>query len=192
MMSGVTEAEEYLRRYLAAREPRLRWMIDLADRSGGPAPQHLDFSRESLVPLWEWAIGLFRLRGQDAMVDPTRVPMWYGRSPAPAAYWWSDETLDLIDAVVYYFGECLRRAVPGARWEVGHVPDRNWINGSQPVLTGFKVPLNPFVPLSNLIARVYRAQRSDESQPYGPRVPLPAAQDLRDQFDIETQMVDSP
>jgi hypothetical protein len=186
-MTGVTEAEDYLKRYLAAREPRLRWLTELAARTGGPTPQQLDFGRESLVPLWEWAIGRFRVRGEDRVVDPARVPMWYGRSPAPAAYWWSDETLDLIDAVAYYFGECLRRAVPGAQWEVGHAPFKNWISENQPVLTGFTSPFNPFVPLPNIVGRVYHALRPDEPNIY--RIPPPTAHDLRDQFDIEMGMV---
>jgi hypothetical protein len=137
-------------------------------------------------------MGRFRLRDEDKVVDPTRVPMWYGRSPAPAAYAWSDETLDLVDAIVYYFGECLRRAVPGAQWEVGHAPYRNWINENQPVLTGFKAPFNPFVPLRNIVGRVYYRLRPDEPRPYGLRIPQSTAHDLRDQFDIEMRMVGSP
>ncbi|NJC67015.1 hypothetical protein HC028_21270 [Planosporangium flavigriseum] len=188
----MTEAAEYLQRYLAAREPRLRWLADLAAGTGGPAPEQLDFSRQSLVPLWEWAMKQFRLRDEDKVVDPTRVPMWYGRSPAPAAYWWSDETLDLIDAVIYYFGECLRRAVPGARWEVGHAPYRNWVNENQPVLTGFTSPFNPFLPIPNIVGRVYYLLRPDEPRPNGIEIPPATAHDLRDQFDNEMRKVASP
>jgi hypothetical protein len=192
MMTGVTEAQEYPQRYLAARGPRLRWLTDLAARTGGPAPQRLDFSRESLVPLWEWAMSQFRVRDEDKVVDPTRVPMWYGRPPAPAAYIWSDETLDLIDAVVYYFGECLRRAVPGAQWEVGHAPFKSWINENQPVLTGFTAPLNAFVPLRNIVGRVYYMLQPDEPHSHGLPGRKATPHDLRDQFDIELQQVASP
>jgi hypothetical protein len=180
---NVTDADTFLERYLAGLAPRLEWLRERAAQPGGPDPDALDFSRDSLVPVWTWATSQFRLRDEREgdRVDPANVPMWYGRSPAPAAYWWSDDTLHLIDALAYYFGETLRRAVPGSRWQVGHAEVRGWINEGQPVLSGFADGANPVLIVTGLAGRVYVALRPDQPNIY--RVPAATPTELRDAFD---------
>lgn len=188
------EAEEYLARYLAGSEPRLRWLREEAARTGGPTPDQLDFSRDSLVPLWTWAIGRFRLRPEDDPLDLVEqglgryymprtgtVPMWYGRRPIQAPHAWSDDTLALIDGLVYYLAECLLRAVPGARWQVFHATERNHVDEGQPVLTGGPAPLELLLPMMSLAGRVYRVVREDAPNPYG--IPAATPEDLRQWFD---------
>jgi hypothetical protein len=171
-MTSDANATEFLERYVSASAARLQWLRDLAAGTGGP--RQWDYSRESLVPLWAWAITRFRLRGADEDVEPGRVPMWYGREPAPAPHWWSDETLALIDALAYYFGECLLRAIPGSRWEVGHKEDvATWRNEGQPVVADN----NPVLVVTGLVGRVYVTLRPDEN-PY--RVPAATPGDLQD------------
>jgi hypothetical protein len=176
-----TEAEEYLQRYLAASGARLRWLREHCAATGGPPPERLDFSRDSLVPLWAWAVRRFGLRPEGQESDPRRVPMWYGRRPGLEQRWWSDETLDLMDALRYYLAECLLRSVPGARWEVGHRPIKNWISENQPVLTGFTAPVDLELPMTTLVGRAF----TDPTSPHfrGP----PTEWDLQRQFDIEME-----
>lgn len=189
------EDEDYLRRYLAGAEPRLQWLRERSARTGGPAPDQLDFSRDSLVPLWTWAIGQFRRRAESEPLDlidrgswgryyaprGANVPMWYGRQPIQAPHWWSDDTLDLLDALMYYVAEAVRRAVPGARWEIWRGDVKRAIDEGQPVLTGFTTPFNPVPGMMNLSGRVNRLMDRDSPNPYG--IPSAAAEDLRDWYD---------
>ncbi len=109
--SVATEAEEYLQRYVAASQPRLHWLRETAAASGGPSPERLDYTRDSLVPLWSWATSRFQLRPDGESVDPRIVPMWYGRGTLHSPSWCSDDTLDLVDGLIYYRAEALRRAI---------------------------------------------------------------------------------
>ncbi|SCL59972.1 hypothetical protein [Micromonospora chersina] len=188
------EAEEYLRRYLAEAAPRLRWLREEAARSGGPAPDRLDHSRDSLVPLWTWAMDRFEERSPDQPLDRVEeglgryfvprgatLPIWYGRRAVQAPHFWSDDTLALLDALVYYLAECLLRANPEARWAVFHSDWRNHIDENQPVLTGFGEPVDLLLPAMNLAGRVHRRLHPEQARATG--LPVAAPPDLRDWFD---------
>ncbi|GAA3239080.1 hypothetical protein GCM10010532_078700 [Dactylosporangium siamense] len=184
-------AERYLREYLSSAGPRLAWLRDQAD---GP----LDFSRDSLVPLWSWAVTRFKPRPADAPTDfvvadarnrysvprDADLPMWFGRTALQAPAHWDDESLAIIDAIVYYLAECLLRAVPVSRWEVGHGASRSWVNEYQPVLIGFRhagvsLPIELIGRVLILMSPVYRTFRPDLPD-NGERV---TPEDLRDCFD---------
>ncbi|REF94102.1 hypothetical protein DFJ67_0011 [Asanoa ferruginea] len=187
--------EDYLHRYLAAGDDRLAWLRDHAAAAG--TPLRLDFSRESLVPLWQWATGRLEPRAADAPKEkvflangsayqrPTDadLPMWFGRSLFLAPHVWSDESLALIDAISFYALECLRRAVPDLTWRVGHGPDRGYPHEGQPVLAGRGPELEPVTAVIPLAAKVYRVRVPDPTRPAKP----PTAEDLRDWFDVALQ-----
>jgi hypothetical protein len=187
--------EEYLRRYLAAAQPRLTWLRERSSANGGPTPDELDLSRDSLVPLWEWAIGQFRKRPEQDPLDlvdhgssgryhlprGSNLPMWFGRRPIQAPHWWSDETLALLDALIYYLAEAVRHAVPGTTWEIHRSGVENHVDEGQPVLTGLPLPFNPIPGMLNLSGRVNRVMEPDAPNPYG--VPSAAPQDLRACYD---------
>jgi hypothetical protein len=196
VLSTITESpEDYLRHYLAAGDARLAWLRDQAAQTGGP--QRLDQSRDSLAPLWGWAIGRLQLRPEDAPREKVILetgsvfqrpkdavlPMWYGRRASLAPYIWSDESLAVIDAVAFYAAECVRRAVPELTWQVGHEDYRGYMYEGQPVLAGRGRDLEPITSLVSplLVGKVYHLRNAD---PADPRTP-PAAEDLRDWFDAE-------
>lgn len=183
--------EDYLRRYLAAADERLALLRDRTAASGTPV--RLDHSRDSLVPLWAWAITQLRPRPADAprekvMLEngdvfqrPTGavLPMWYGRSAFLAPYIWSDDALALIDAIAFYAVECVRRAVLGLTWRLGHEETRGYHHEGQAVLAGHGRDLEPITALKPLLAPIYYARNPN---PADPRTP-PAPEDLRDWFD---------
>ncbi|WP_328533918.1 hypothetical protein OG836_04925 [Micromonospora zamorensis] len=192
VLSTTAESDEdFLGRYLAAGDERLAWLHDQAARTG--RPQRLDHSRDSLAPIWGWAIGRLELRPADAPREkvilengsvfqrPTDavLPMWYGRSALLAPHIWSDESLALIDAVAFYAAECVRHAVPELSWQVGHGETRGYVYEGQPVLAGRGHDLEPISSLRPLMGKVYHLRNPD---PVDPRTP-PAAEDLRDWFD---------
>jgi hypothetical protein len=190
------EAQEYLQRYVAASEDRLRWLRALSADTGGPTPDQLDLGRDSLVALWTWALGRFRLRDPGEPLDFVdrgrqgrfyvprhgRVPMWFGRRGVTAPYGWSDDTLELVDAIVYYFAACLLRANPAARWEAFHAPQlKDHIDESQPVIVGFGEPVELLMPMQNVIGGVFRLINPDEPNPYG--IPAATGDDLAEWYD---------
>jgi hypothetical protein len=133
--------DDYLEQFLEAAAPRLQWLRDQAAQSGGPAPERLDFSRASLVPLWSWAAHRFPVhRGRKPKPEPTPrpKPVWFGRLGRTPAPWWPIESLEMMDAIGYYLGGTLIRAVPRARWAIYRSADgRPNYHSGQVVITGF-------------------------------------------------------
>jgi hypothetical protein len=121
--SGGESDGEYLRRYLAAGDARAAWLRQQYESGVVTGADGLDYSRESLVPLWAWAIGRFQLRDDDAPMDlvvtenrgryfvprGAVLSMWYGRSALLAPHAWSDDSLTQVDAIAWYVAECLLR-----------------------------------------------------------------------------------
>ncbi|MEU4244780.1 hypothetical protein [Actinoplanes sp. NPDC026619] len=182
--------EDFLRRYLTAGDQRL------APLAGAPIP--LDFSRASLGPLWEWAVGFLQLRADDAPKDRISLdngstirrprgadlPMWYGRTTMLSPHNWSDESLRMLDAVTWYLAETVRRAAPGVDWQVGHSRPIDE-NEGQPVLAGSTgrqyEPIGDV--LSWLIGKVYYLRSPNPDRPSPP----PTGADLIERFDFAVQ-----
>ncbi|BBH64840.1 hypothetical protein ACTI_15250 [Actinoplanes sp. OR16] len=178
--------EDYLRRYLAAGDQRLALLAG--------APVTLDFSRDGLGPLWEWAVGFLHLRADDAPMDRVSLetgstvvrprgadlPMWYGRTGMLAPYNWSDESLRMLDAIAFYLAETVRRATPGTAWQVGRSRPRNE-NEGQPVLVGKSG--RQFEPIGDVLSwltgKVYYLRRPNPDRPSPP----PTGADLIERFD---------
>ncbi|MEV1329765.1 hypothetical protein AB0J20_09340 [Micromonospora costi] len=192
VLSTTTESpEDFLRRYLAAGDERLALLRARAARAG--EPPRLDLSRDSLVPLWAFAIDHLEPRAADAPLEKVILdggdvfqrpkeavlPMWYGRSAFLAPHVWSDASLALVDAISFYAVECVRHAVPGLTWQVGHEEPRGYMHEGQPVLAGRGPDLQPVTAMMPLLGRIYYLRRPD---PANPRTP-PAPEDLRDWFD---------
>jgi hypothetical protein len=195
-LAAAAEAEEFLRRYVATAPAALQWLRERSAATGGPTPDELDFSRDSLVPLFEWAIGQFRLRPGDQPTDFVdkgdlgryyqprggRQPIWFGRTGLHAPHWWDDDTLALIDALTFYFAESVMRVVPGARWEVGRHPElKRWVHENQPVLTGAGEAFEPIQGMLAVAGHVHRNVNPDSPNPYG--VKPATIFDLRDWWD---------
>ena len=174
--------KDYLGRYLAAGADRLALLAG--------APVRLDYSRESLGPLWMWAIQFLHLRPADAVKERVGLedgsvirrpaaavlPIWYGRSGTLAPHNWSDESLRVLDALAYYLAECVRRAVPGLTWHVGTGEYQNVA-----VLAG---PGKEYEPISDVLmwltGKVFYLRRPNPAKPSPP----PAGADVEERFDI--------
>lgn len=107
------------------------------------------------------------------------LPMWYGRSAHATPYVWSDESLALIDALVFYAAESVRAAVPDLTWQIAHndTPGGGHMHKDQPVLAGRGNVIAPITALMPLLGKIYYKIRPEK--PY----PAPAPEDLRDWFD---------
>lgn len=73
--------------------------------------------------------------------------------------WWDDDTIWLIDALAYLYGETLVRAVPTARWELcpsnaGH------IYAGEPIIERLPLQVHPVVTLTGLSAKPFTGTAS--------------------------------
>ena len=179
--------DAFLRRYLAAGDSRLAWLRE----QGAPGP--FDDSRDSLAPLWGWAIRRLRPRTADAPREKVMneqgatyqrpvgavLPMWYGRKAALALDFWSDDALAVLDAVAFYAAECVRHAVPELSWQAGREDEWGNMHEGLPVLAGHGRSIQPIAGLTPVARSVYRML---VPHPADPR-PAPAPEDLRDWYD---------
>ncbi|MFC5381656.1 hypothetical protein [Aquipuribacter nitratireducens] len=78
----------------------------------------LDGSRDSLVPLWRWAVA--RLGEPDAGGDPAGagLPPWFVRGDDPRETAFPNGMFVLADELGHYLDEVALRTVPGARWRL--------------------------------------------------------------------------
>src|SRR5687767_15937657 len=107
-----TEARAFLARYVASAADRLERFMQLVAATGGPARDRLDGSPESLVPLHTWFVS--RARRADAADAAGELPEWYEPDPPElAATRLAPRTIADADGPALYFGEVLRRAMPG-------------------------------------------------------------------------------
>jgi hypothetical protein len=168
------EDDAYLQQFLAAAGPRLQWLREQSAQTGGPAPGQLDLSRDSLVPLWAWAAPRFRTLRDGEQPEPGPKPVWFGRLGRNPTQWWPNETLELMDATLYYLGESLIQAVPGAHWAIYRSVDGGpaYANG-QAVVVGFGTPIDLEMYVRTLVGRAM-ADPTDASA-------------LQQQFDILMQ-----
>jgi hypothetical protein len=127
------EAERRYRAYRDAAPTALAW---LEQAVGGAFA--LDFSLDSLLHAWPWALARAR-RATEPLADDADTPPWmFERATALAP-----ETLTLADALSHYLGETLVRSVPGARWELGHDPAPHWSEENRPIVAGIGIPFSP-------------------------------------------------
>lgn len=167
---------DFLARFLAARDARLDWLRKVTAGAAGP----LDYSRDSLVPLWAWAIGRLRPRPRRELLDLSKVPMWFEIVGSGVALrQWTDESLAIADGLIYYVGECFVRAVPGAAWDVDRSPYPHL--AGRPVLAGTNPPIEPIRIVIGQLGDVYRAHPSRKAQPL--QLPVAGPDDLRRTFD---------
>jgi hypothetical protein len=124
------EARGIFDRFVAGQPGRLAAFLAEVGRRAGPAGQ-LDFSIESLEPLWGWLIANHRPRRwlggphrmpstpvADAVMRANEPPWWYeyhpqfGQELGPYA-------ARLVTGVADYLFACALHAWPGSRWALG-------------------------------------------------------------------------
>jgi hypothetical protein len=124
------EARAIFDGYVAGQPGRLAAFVAEVRRRGGPAEQ-LDYSLDSLDPLWSWFIAEHRPRrwfGGSHRVPYSPTPDDVMRSGDPP--WWYDMhppfgqelgpyVARLVTGVADYVFACAMRARPASRWAIG-------------------------------------------------------------------------
>lgn len=85
----------------------------------------LDYSPESLIPLWQWARAI--IHQAPTPPDLAELPIWYGPEliyshHRGGALHFTKESAQIIDSVAYYLGEVFIRNVEGIKWDINPFP----------------------------------------------------------------------
>ena len=188
------EAGAYLELFLREQPERLEQLVRLSESSGGPLRDELDFSPQSLVPLWRWArqrlswhegyvpnpvptMPAMRRPGAEELEPLSDLPSWAGAEPTTRGTF-SPDTLWFIDMVARYLAEVLLRANAQAEWRVGHSRIKGYAEQNRPVLSWAGGELTPISLITVLASRELRGD---------PRVP--GGESLRDLFDVQMEPV---
>lgn len=145
-------------------EQRIAWLREAVGRSDPALAGRLDLSADSFVPLWTWMRRHLTRRPPGSVVDLERMPLWYGDNWTPQ--WWDDESIRLLDGVVTYVGEAVRRAVPGATWRIYAAPPGEPVpddfEGRPVVAVSATSEIYPWDYVNTMAGRVWSGTDSDE------------------------------
>lgn len=158
------EAQAFFEQYLKLREERLNVLRQRFDETQSGGEIELDFTPESLVPLWRWASSHFTLREHTAeeLKHIMQLPEWF-REYQLTTKDLSPESKQLLIDIAYYFAEVFVRNHAGIQWEICKPRVKRDGDGNQPVLTGFKVAMNPR-RLVDVAARKTLSRRAGEDE----------------------------
>ncbi len=136
-----TEAKQLLSEVIAEHQRRTDQLLTRATTTGGPSSE-LDFTVDSLVPLWRWLVKrhhLPKVAATDAEIRRHDPPWWYDFWPRYAVVLGPDLST-LATSVGDYAAVSLMRAVPGSDWALG---DDRLADLRQPILRlGGRVPVS--------------------------------------------------
>lgn len=138
------EAKAFFDQYVQLADERLTLLKQRFRNCGGGTGNELDFTPESLVPLWRWAMGQFGKREHTAeeLEHIMSLPDWF-RQEQMARKRLSEGSLVLIIDIAYYFAEVFIRNHPGVHWIINRTKVKRLYGGNQPVLAGFTPPMDP-------------------------------------------------
>ncbi|MBA2631742.1 MAG: hypothetical protein H0U86_01865 [Chloroflexi bacterium] len=124
------EARAVFERYVAGQQERLAGFLAEVRRRGGPV-ERLDYSIESLDPLWSWFIAEHRPRRwfagphrmsrspiADAVMRSSEPPWWYDHHPQFGQEL-GPYVARLVTGLADYLFACALRARPASRWALG-------------------------------------------------------------------------
>ena len=106
--------------YMSRKDKVLAEFIARSEATGGPKTSELNYTKESLVPLWLWV----RDKTPYAPMHPPLdlLPPWYSfeliTNPHSQKTCFTPEAAANLDGLSYYFGETLLRYVPDTQWEI--------------------------------------------------------------------------
>lgn len=128
------EAASALQEFLEEREPALERLRRALEAEGQGSDVDLDYTVKSLRRLWPWVKLVLTERDPAANgLQGPEAPSWlrYSLGNKPTL---SPESIEIVDGLISYVCRVVERAVPQARWRVGHRPIKSWVWQNHPVL----------------------------------------------------------
>lgn len=113
-------AKAFFDLYMSRKDKVLAEFIARSEATGGPKTSELNYTKESLVPLWLWV----RDKTPYAPMHPPLdlLPPWYSfeliKNPHSQKTCFTPEAAANLDGLSYYFGDTLLRYVPDTEWGI--------------------------------------------------------------------------
>lgn len=154
------QAKEYFDWYISQIEKRIALLISSINEEGNI--DCLDYTIESLIPLWEWYERRIKYRIIDQEEREARIkklPYWMHEYVSDNDLSW--ETLTYGMDVAIYFAEVIVRHNEKIKWGFFTKP-KNRADVNQPVLLGFNndIDLNPRLIVQNCTRRSAKEKQS--------------------------------
>jgi hypothetical protein len=160
------QAELFLDQYLQLRAERLAALNRRYCQTGGGNESDLDFSPDSLEPIWAWAAKqLCRREFTPAELQHVKsLPSSVQDYKPPL----SEDSLTLINDIAYYFAEVVIRTLGGVQWTVCKTKVKGYIDRNQPVLGGFSAPgfqlgINPRTRVKHLALKALDGEAGEDA-----------------------------
>lgn len=113
-------AKAFFELYMSRKDKVLAEFKARSEATGGPKVSELDYSEQSLIPLWLWV----RDRTPHASEHPPLdlLPPWYEfeliTNPHSRTICFTPEAAHNLDGLSYYWGEVLLRNIPDTKWSI--------------------------------------------------------------------------
>lgn len=157
------EAQEHFQWFTTEISKRISILTDTYISNGG-RNDALNFSEESLFPLWEWFIPKVK------MVDKTKTELkleltntvgWLNNYVMEQKV--SFETQAVAADISIYLGEVVRRNNNAIEWGVVFKP-KSFVSVNRPILLGFKnnMDMDTLMIITNLIRKIDRGDRNSD------------------------------
>src|SRR5665213_1513968 len=106
---------DFFQQYLSHREERLGQLMQAYQEERGNSKIDLDYSPESFVRIWRWAIQKLHLDGMVYYPKWLNEYLTYNETSSDC---WRPKTEEaaLLDAIAYYFAEVCIRHLSGVAW----------------------------------------------------------------------------
>jgi hypothetical protein len=161
------QAQAFFDQYLRLRDERLAALNRRYWQTGGGNESDLDFSPDSLEPLWAWAAKQLRRREftPAELEHAGSLPASIRQDYKPPL---SEDSLILINDIAYYFAEVLIRTLEGVHWQVCKTKVKRYVDRNQPVLGGFSAPgftlgINPRRQVKVLALKTLDGEAGDDA-----------------------------
>lgn len=157
------QAEAFFNNYLDSKESRLRFLNRSYWSTGGGNESDLDFSPESLLPLWAWARRRLTLQGYSRTeFEGLKTQQGHIRDGELISEL-SKDTLILVDDLGYYLGDSVVHCIDGVEWGIFETRIKGHVSKNQPILTGLRIPCNPRESVRLIATRDLRRDGSDRA-----------------------------
>ena len=116
-------AKAFFDKFMAGKNSSLENLFTISQQDSGPKRSDLDFSRDSLVKIWQWACP--KLKTLETQPSTKDMPFWYDpmiRNARYAFVAFDPKVVRLVEGLAYYWGDTLVKHIPDAKWDIDPFP----------------------------------------------------------------------
>ena len=112
-----TTSKAYYECFMERKDRKIKEMKELLEKEAGIPKEEINYSKESLVPIWTYVRKRIRKKRLLEYVDQKDLPCWYWMENSALnnvrTKNFSNESIFWIDSLSYYLGECFVKNLNG-------------------------------------------------------------------------------